>query len=89
MNTDFFVDVARDAIMTLLLVSAPVMISSFVIGLLFSFLQAIFPIHEQTFAFIPKLLVIFLSVIIYGSWMLQVMSSFARNFFTGFERFVS
>lgn len=89
MGTDFFIDVAKETIYTMLLISAPIMVSSFVVGLLFSFLQAIFQINEYTFSFVPKLFMIFLSIIFYGSWMLHVMSDFTRAFFSGFERFLS
>lgn len=88
MNADTLVDIAKEAIYTMLLVVSPVMISSFVVGLLMSFLQAIFQIHEYTFSFVPKLLVIMLSLIIYASWMLQILAGFSRNFLGGFYRFV-
>lgn len=88
MGADTLVDIAKETIYTMLLVVAPVMISSFVVGLFMSFLQAIFQIHEYTFSFVPKLLAIMVSLILYASWMLQTLESFTRGFLGGFYRFV-
>lgn len=88
MGQDVLLDIAKDAIYTMLIVVAPVMISSFVVGLFMSFLQAIFQIHEYTFSFVPKLLVIMMSLILYSSWMLQKMMSFTANFLGGFHRYI-
>jgi flagellar biosynthetic protein FliQ len=57
-------DVARDAITTLILVSAPVMLVGLVVGLVISLLQALTQIQEMTIAFVPKILAIFVSLLI-------------------------
>ena len=57
-------DVARDAIYTLLIVSAPVMLVGLVVGVAVSLLQALTQIQEQTLAFVPKILAIFVSLLI-------------------------
>lgn len=88
MGADHIIDIAKETIYTLLLVVAPVMISSFVVGLFMSFLQAIFQIHEYTFSFVPKLLVIMVSLILYASWMLQTLMAFTTNFLGGFYKFI-
>ena len=57
-------DVARDAIYTLIIVSAPVMLVGLIVGLVISLLQALTQIQEMTIAFVPKILAIFLALII-------------------------
>jgi flagellar biosynthetic protein FliQ len=57
-------DVARDAITTLILVSAPVMLVGLAVGLAISLLQALTQIQEMTIAFVPKILAIFVSLLI-------------------------
>ena len=57
-------DVARDAIMTLVIVSAPVMLVGLVVGVGISLLQALTQIQEMTIAFVPKILAIFFSLLI-------------------------
>jgi flagellar biosynthetic protein FliQ len=57
-------DVARDAIVTLIVVSAPVMLVGLAVGLVISLLQALTQIQEMTIAFVPKILAIFVSLLV-------------------------
>ncbi|HVZ52244.1 MAG TPA: flagellar biosynthesis protein FliQ [Pseudolabrys sp.] len=57
-------DIAREAIYTLVIVSAPVMLVGLVVGVVISLLQAITQIQEMTLAFVPKILAIFVSLLI-------------------------
>ena len=57
-------DVARDAITTLIVVSAPVMLVGLVVGLAISLVQALTQIQEMTISFVPKILAIFVSLLI-------------------------
>ena len=57
-------DVARDAIYTLIVVSAPVMLVGLAVGVVISLLQAITQIQEMTLAFVPKILAIFVSLLV-------------------------
>ena len=57
-------DVARDAIMTLILVASPVMLVGLAVGLAISLLQALTQIQEMTIAFVPKILAIFISLLV-------------------------
>jgi flagellar biosynthesis protein FliQ len=57
-------DIARDAIFTLIIVSAPVMLVGLAVGVAISLLQAVTQIQEMTIAFVPKILAIFLSLLI-------------------------
>lgn len=80
MSIDAVIDIAQHTIWTMMLVVAPVMIASFVVGLVMSFLQAIFQIHEYTFSFVPKLVAILASMIIYAPWMMQKLMAFTTEF---------
>ena len=57
-------DVGRDAIMTLVIVSAPVMLVGLIVGVAVSLLQALTQLQEQTIVFVPKILAIFVSLLI-------------------------
>jgi flagellar biosynthetic protein FliQ len=57
-------DIARDAIFTLIIVSAPVMLVGLAVGLAISLLQALTQIQEMTIAFVPKILAIFISLLV-------------------------
>ncbi len=63
-------DIARDAIYTIIICSAPVLLISLVVGLIVSIFQTVTSIQEQTLTFIPKIVAVFLGLMIFGSFML-------------------
>jgi flagellar biosynthesis protein FliQ len=68
-------DVARDAIVTLLIVAAPLMLVGLVVGVVISLLQALTQIQETTLVFIPKILAIFVALLIALPFMADVLHS--------------
>jgi flagellar biosynthesis protein FliQ len=68
-------DVARDAIVTLLLVSAPLMLVGLIVGVVVSLLQALTQIQESTLVFVPKILAIFLALLLVLPFMADVLHS--------------
>ncbi|MEW8955129.1 flagellar biosynthesis protein FliQ [Clostridium sp.] len=82
MSESMVIGVIKDAIYTGLLISAPILISAIVIGLLISIIQATTQIQEQTLTFVPKLIAIALVGIISGSWMLRNLIAFTERIFT-------
>lgn len=74
-------DFARDAIWLMLLVGAPVLIVSLVVGLVISLLQTLTQIQEQTLAFVPKTIAIFLALLVFLPLMGGLMGQFARDIF--------
>ena len=68
-------DVARDAIVTLVLVASPLMLVGLVVGVAISLLQALTQIQEMTLVFVPKILAIFLAMLIALPFMADVMHS--------------
>lgn len=74
MDVGYVIDLAREAIWTLVKISAPLLLISLVIGLIISIFQTITSIQEQTLTFVPKFLAIMLTIILCGSWMLEEVS---------------
>jgi flagellar biosynthetic protein FliQ len=70
-DTGLLAELFRDAVITGFKVAGPILISSILIGLIISIIQAATSINEQTMTFVPKLIVIGITLIIFGSWMLQ------------------
>ncbi len=68
-------DVARDAIITLLIVSAPLMLVGLIVGVAISLLQALTQIQETTLVFVPKILAIFLALLVALPFMADAMQS--------------
>jgi flagellar biosynthetic protein FliQ len=69
-------DVARDGIWTLIIVSAPMMLAGLVVGVVIALFQALTQIQEQTLVFVPKILVIFVTLLLTLPFMGAAMSDF-------------
>ncbi len=81
MTQEFVITLGKQAITTALLISAPMLLSGLVIGLIIGIFQAVTQIQEMTLTFIPKILVVFISLFIFLPWMLNVIISFTNNIF--------
>ena len=79
MTPELVMDIGRQAIEMTLLLSAPLLLAALVIGLIISIFQAATQINEQTLSFIPKLVGMFLVLILAGPWMLQMMVDYIRR----------
>ena len=73
--------VMQSAIWTVIRVAAPPLILGLVVGVLVALFQAITSIQEATLAFVPKIVAVFLALMIFGSWMLTQLIEFTRNLF--------
>ena len=72
---------AKEAILTTLLVGGPILLISLLVGLVVSVFQAMTQIQEQTLSFIPKIVGIAIIMILLGPWMLSIMTSYTTNLF--------
>jgi flagellar biosynthetic protein FliQ len=79
-------DIARQAVFVLVKVSAPPLLAGLIIGLIISLFQALTQIQEMTLTFVPKVLIVFASLIIFAPFMLAELSQFTRAMF---DRMVS
>jgi len=82
MEQGVIMDVAREAMMTVLYLSLPLLGISLVVGLTISVFQATTSIQEQTLTFIPKLLAILISLAVFGAWMGNVATEFAIGLYS-------
>jgi len=73
------VEVAREAILVMLQIAAPIMLLALVVGLAISLFQALTQIQEMTLAFVPKILVIFLSLLLLIPFMMATMVDFGQS----------
>ena len=79
MTPELVMNIGRQAIEMTLILSAPLLLAALVIGLIISIFQAATQINEQTLSFIPKLVGMFLVLILAGPWMLQMMVDYIRR----------
>ncbi len=72
-------DVARDTLYMIIVCSAPMLIISLVVGLVISIFQTVTSIQEQTLTFVPKVLAVFVGLMIFGSWILTNLTEFVER----------
>ena len=82
MNTDAVMDVAINSMSVAIMIAAPILLVSIVVGLAVSIFQATTHIQEQTLTFVPKVLSIVGIILIFGPWMLSVLTNFITELFT-------
>ena len=78
-------DIARDTIYNIILVSAPLLIVSLIVGLVISIFQTVTSIQEQTLTFVPKIIAVFIGMLIFGSWMMNIITTFMENLWGTFS----
>ena len=88
MSSDTVVFLGREAFFTVILVSSPILIASLVIGILISLFQATTHLQEQTLTFVPKIVGVLVVIVLFGSWMINVMLSFMSNLYINMNSFV-
>lgn len=81
MNADTVIDVTRQALEVILLLSLPLLLTALAAGLLVGIFQAATQINEMTLSFIPKLLALVVVILLAGSWMLGVLVDYTRRLF--------
>lgn len=82
-------DIARDAIYTIIIVAAPLLLISLIVGLIVSIFQTVTSIQEQTLTFVPKILAIFVGLMIFGAWMLDTLTEYVTNLWSSFSIYIS
>ena len=88
MTPDVVVRIAENSVYTILMLTAPVLAIGLGVGLLVSIFQATTQIQEQTLAFIPKIISIFLAILFFGPWMLTRLVDFTASYFNQLHRFI-
>ncbi|MBU0752761.1 MAG: flagellar biosynthesis protein FliQ [Gammaproteobacteria bacterium] len=81
MTPSTVIDIGRQAIEVLLMISAPLFLAALATGLLISIFQAATQINEATLSFVPKLIMIFTTLVLAGPWMLTVMTDYIRRLY--------
>lgn len=88
MGMEFIIKLAGEAVYAVLKASAPMMVIALVVGLLVSVFQATTQIQEQTLAFVPKILAVLLSVLVFGPWILTTLVDFTYNLLDNLYKFI-
>lgn len=78
-------DIMHEAIYTIIVTAAPLLLVSLIIGLIISIFQTVTSIQEQTLTFVPKIIAVFVGMMILGSWMLNMLTQFITDLWTSFS----
>lgn len=76
MSPDFVLDLGKQALLLVLILSAPMLLLGLAVGVLISILQSVTQIQEMTLTFVPKIIATVLALIFFGPWMLRLLMSF-------------
>lgn len=88
MTVEVIADMTRDALFLIIKVSLPVLLVSLIIGLVVSIFQTVTSIQEQTLTFVPKIICVFLSLVLFGQWMMNSMVNFMVQMWSSFSEYV-
>lgn len=88
MDEAIILDLFREAMFTVFKISGPMLIVAMTVGLIVAVFQATTQIQEQTLAFVPKILAIFLTIILLGPWFIQTMVDFTENIFNNINLYI-
>ena len=81
-------DITRDALFLIIECSAPLLLISLIVGLVISIFQTVTSIQEQTLTFVPKIIAVFLGVIIFGSWIATQITGFMQELWSNFNMYI-
>ena len=80
--------IVSEALMLIIRMSLPVLLTSMIIGLVVSIFQTVTSIQEQTLTFVPKVIGVFVMIMLIGNWMLTELSGYITNLWSDFSRYV-
>ncbi|NLV21147.1 MAG: flagellar biosynthesis protein FliQ [Syntrophomonadaceae bacterium] len=89
MTPEMIMSIARETLLTAMLLAAPPLGIGLLVGLVISIFQAVTQVQEQTLTFVPKIFAILLSLLIFGPWMLKVLNNFAVNILSNLNNIIS
>lgn len=88
MTPEIVIDIGRRAIEIGLMLAAPMLVASLVVGLIVSIFQAVTQINEVTITFIPKIIAVFLALIFFLPWMLQLIIGYTSGLYMNIPNYI-
>lgn len=89
MSVETVIDIASEALFLVIKVSLPVLLVSLCVGLIISIFQTVTSIQEQTLTFVPKIVAVFLSLILLGNWMVNCIVDFMVKLWSNFSLYLN
>ncbi len=82
-------DIAKEMLFIIIKTSAPLLLISLIVGLIISIFQTVTSIQEQTLTFVPKIIAVFLGMMLFGSWILNGLTGFMTELWHNFGLYVN
>ena len=89
MSAEQVMEIMKEAMLVAFEIAGPLLIISIAVGLLVAIFQAATQIHEQTLTFVPKILAVFVGMMIFGSWILTQLTEYITDLWSNFGVFLS
>ena len=89
MDQNTLIDIGNQAMLLIVYMAAPLLLAALAVGLLISIFQAATQIQEQTLSFIPKLIALVVSLVLFGPWMLQLWISYTQELYLGIPQYIN
>ncbi len=89
MSVETVIDIASRALFLIIKVSLPVLLVSLCVGLIISVFQTVTSIQEQTLTFVPKIVAVFLALILLGNWMISAVVDFMIELYSNFSVYLN
>ena len=88
LSQEVVMDIARQAIFNIIVSAAPLLLVSLIIGLAVSIFQTVTSIQEQTLTFVPKIIAVFLGLMLLGYWMLSTLRDYMTELWSNFGQYI-
>ncbi|MBN2654450.1 MAG: flagellar biosynthesis protein FliQ [Nitrospirae bacterium] len=89
MTVELLNQVSRQTFETIMLVGGPVLLVSLIIGLAISIFQAVTQLQEMTLTFVPKIIAVFLTIMVALPWMVKILMEFTKNIYLNIPLYVN
>jgi flagellar biosynthetic protein FliQ len=88
MSIEFVTSFGREALLVVLLISAPLLGFALLVGVIISIFQAVTQIQEMTLTFVPKILAVLIALIAFGPWIIRIMLNFTSTLFLNLPNYM-
>lgn len=88
MTPEFALGIGRDALFLVLILSAPMLLLGLAVGVIISILQSVTQIQEMTLTFVPKIIAIFVAILVFGKWMILLLLNFTSDLWINIPNYV-
>ncbi len=88
MTPELVTTIGKDTVMTVLMMALPILMTGMVVGLTVSIFQSMTQIQEMTLTFVPKIILVLASLLVFGPWMLHIYLDFFTNLITNIPTYI-